>query len=300
MDFLTRRTMIAGLIGSVTARNGFAQSGTVNSWRDYAPSRFGQVHLYAAAPAPEVDLSAPPLVCLHQSPTSGSWYREFQMVMATDRLVLCPDTPGYGKSDHPPEVPSMADYGAAMIDMLKALGFGPDGAGPVDLLGFHTGNFVAMEMAIQAPEYIRKMVMPSIPYFPPEEREKLRQQYAVPRPYFEDPDYMGALYARSVLEDNPVLSPERRFEMFTESLNAGPESWYAFEAVFTYEAERQFAKLTHPILLPILDETLGPATEASAPMIKGAEILDMKHHTGQVWFVDPDAMADAIRPFLSA
>ena len=300
MDFLSRRSVIAGMVGTGIARAGFAQSGPVNSWRDYAPCRFGQVHIYAAAPAREEDIKAPPLVCLHQSPTSGSWYREFQMVMAQDRLVLCPDTPGYGKSDHPPKVPSMADYGGAMIDMLQALGFGPDGAGTVDLLGFHTGNFVAMEMAIQAPELIRKMVMPSIPYFPPAEREKLRQQYAVPRPYFDDPDYMGTLYGRSVLEDNPVLSQERRFEMFTESLNAGPESWYAFEAVFTYAAEEQFAKLTHPVLLPVLDETLGPATEASAPMIKTAELMDMKQHTGQIWFTNPEDMAAVIRPFLAA
>ena len=87
--------------------------GHVRSWRQYATGGWGQIHMFMAEPATGAG-DKTPLVCLHQSPTSGAYYKEFQAVMAADRLVISPDTPGYGSSTAPPSQPDMEDYGSTI------------------------------------------------------------------------------------------------------------------------------------------------------------------------------------------
>ena len=271
--------------------------GHVRSWRQYATGGWGQIHMFMAEPATGAG-NKTPLVCLHQSPTSGAYYKEFQAVMAEDRLVISPDTPGYGGSTAPLTQPDMEDYGAALVDALRDLGYGPDGKGPVDLLGFHTGNFVGMEVAHQAPALVRKLVMPGIPYYPAGEREDKRIQYGQPRPYFSDPDYMRTSYMASVYNREGPLSKDRNLEMFVERLRAGTKSHYGFDAVFRYNPDPILQAVEQPVLLPILNETLAEPTRMAATMIKNATVVDMMGLDGQAWFSAPHRLAAVIQPFL--
>ncbi len=300
---LTRREILAGSAAAAALATAGGTSlpahadGHVRTWRDYVAGGWGQVHLWLAEPA-----SGPgdktPLVCLHQSPTSGAYYKEFQAVMAEDRLVICPDTPGYGGSTAPDFIPSMQEYGAAMVEAMTSLGYGP--GNPIDILGFHTGNFVAMEMALQSPGLIRKMVMPGIPYFTPDERPMRRDMYANPRPYFTDPNYFRDLYARSVFNNDNGVAKERQLEMFTERLRAGVKSHFGFVSVFDYEPEDKFAALKHPVLLPILNETLAEPTRMSGKMIADTTVVEMPDQTALAWFLEPEAIAAVVRPWLDA
>ncbi len=267
----------------------------VRAWRDYVAGGWGQVHLWLAEPAPGPG-DKTPLVCLHQSPTSGAYYKEFQAVMAEDRLVISPDTPGYGGSTAPDFIPSMAEYGAAMVEAMTNLGYGP--GNPIDILGFHTGNFIAIEMALQSPGLIRKMVMPGIPYFAPEERPARRDMYANPRPYFTDPAYFRDLYARNVFNNDNGMAKDRQLEMFTERLRAGVKSHFGFVSVFEYEPEDKFAALTQPVLLPILNETLAQPTRTAGQMIPNATVVEMPEQTAMAWFTEPGAIAAVARPWL--
>ncbi|HRX89340.1 MAG TPA: alpha/beta hydrolase [Steroidobacteraceae bacterium] len=269
----------------------------ITYWRGYADSPYGQMHFYLAAPADGITRRTP-LVCLHQSPTSGVFYREFQSLMATDRLVLCPDTAGYGYSDGPTAPPAMADYGRALGQALLALGFGEQGFGPVDVLGFHTGNYVASELAIQFPTLVRRLVMPSIPYFPAPQRADKLGRYASPRPYFSDPEYIGDSYGRTVLEPEDGLAVARRHELFVSRLLSGPRSHYGFAAVTAYDADTQLKRIAQPTLLPILDETLGEPTRVAAQFFARKTVVDLTRHTGLVWFTNPHALAAPIRAFL--
>lgn len=299
---LSRRGILAGSV-SLAAINAFgagalqAAPSQIKTWRKYARGGWGQIHLWMAEP-----LSGPghrtPLICMHQSPTSGAYYKEFQAVMATDRLVISPDTPGYGGSDAPPSIPDMEDYGKAVAEALLDLGYGKNGKGPVDLLGFHTGNFVAMEIARQYPDLVRRLVMPGIPYFPAEEREQKRVQYAQPRPYFSDPDYMARSYATSVFNRDFGVAKERHLEMFVERLRAGTKSHYGFDSVFRYDPEPVLKSLSQPVLLPILNETLAEPTRNAGKMIPNAEFVDLMDLDGWAWFTAPERIAAVVRPFL--
>lgn len=299
---LSRRHVLAGSasLAGLTAlapRPGHA-AGHVRSWRTYAEGGWGQIHIWMAEPATGPG-DKTPLVCLHQSPTSGAHFKEFQPLMAKDRLVIAPDTPGYGGSTAPPSQPDMEDYGRAMVKTLNGLGYGPDTeGGPVDVLGFHTGTFVATEMAIQQPGLVRKLVMSGVPYYPPEEREEKRQQYGNPRPYFTDPDYMSRSYKTSVFNADDSWPKERRLEMFTERMRAGTKSHYGFDAVFRYDPDPVLTSLTQPTLLLILDETLTETTRVAAQMIPNATSIDLMDLPGTAWFTAPERLADVTRSFL--
>ena len=296
---LSRRELFVGgatLLVSGLTRADSARP-TITRWRGYAASPFGQMHFHLAAPAADVDF-ATPLVCLHQSPTTGISYREFQDVMAVDRLVLCADTAGYGNSDGPTDQATMEGYGSALAAALEALGFGDNGQGPVDLLGFHTGNFVASEVAIQRPDLVRKLVMPGIPYYPASERRERLGRYAKPRPYFSDPDYVGDSYRSSVLDSDNGLSPIRKHELFVSRLLSGTRSHLGFAAVAEYAADERLPKIQQPVLLPILNETLAQPTRDAARLIRDHTLIELPNHDGLAWFLEPEVIAKPTSAFL--
>ena len=141
--------------------------------RAYAEARFGQVHMYTVRPADlRADSGKTPLVFLHQNPRPGIEFKPLLLEMGRDRLVIAMDTPGYGSSDRPPVPPTMGDLAGSIADALDAMGFGSEGAGQVDLFGFHTGAFIAAELAILRHDLVRRVVMCGVAYFPHEERQE--------------------------------------------------------------------------------------------------------------------------------
>ena len=266
------------------------------------------MHFRTSVPAVGSGAGKTALVCLHQSPQSALEYLSFQPAVAADRRVLCPDLPGYGASDGPFNQPEIEEYAGALADALTALGYGAQGAGPVDVLGFHTGTVVACALAVQRPDLVRSLVLPSTPYFPARVREEHRRRYGQPRP-FNDPNYVGSTYRQLVLKHNvsagsttplrdSVLPLERRYQLFVSRLRPGTRSHFGFEAVFRYDLDRALAALTQPVLLPILNEWLGEPTRQAAPLISGSEIVELPDYTNYVWHLEPAGMADVVRSFL--
>ena len=266
------------------------------------------MHFRSSEPTTGAGRDKTPLVCLHESPQSGSQFLHFQPALGADRLVLCPDIPGYGASDGPFNQPEIDDYAGAFADALTSLGYGAGGGGPVDILGFHTGNAIAAALTGQRSDLVRSLVMPGTPYFPPPVREQHRRQYGQPRP-FHDPDYVGSTYRTLVLKiDVPADSPEaqrdsvlplhRRYEMFVTRLRPGTRSHFGFEAVFRYDLERALTAISQPVLLPVLNEWLNEPTRQAASLIPDSRLVECPQFTKYVWDLEPTKIADIIRPFL--
>ena len=130
--------------------------------RRYIDGSYGQIHIRIAAPEPEA--GRVPLLCFHMSPNSSRIYQTFLGHMGTDRLAVAPDTPGFGESDPPPSQPSISEYAAAMTEVMDALGLDQ-----VDVMGYHTGSETCVELALQQPDRVRKLVLTSAPIFSDEE-----------------------------------------------------------------------------------------------------------------------------------
>ena len=84
--------------------------------RRFADGPYGPLHFRIAEP---LEVLHPPLMCLHSSPNSGRIYEQVLAQLGGDRIVVAPDTPGFGDSEAPPEPVEIEDY-ARTITWLAA------------------------------------------------------------------------------------------------------------------------------------------------------------------------------------
>ena len=301
---VTRRTLLGGGIALALLRRPgivLAADSDLRFWRQYLPVRDGlQVHVHCAAPVDPAASVHRPLVCFHPTAYSGAFFAEFAALMAADRWVISPDTPGFGNSDQPAQMPTMHDYAAAMADALDGLGFGRLGAGAVDLLGFHTGCFVATELAAQRPDLVGRLVLPGIPFEEGAERAKSLKENAKEKAYFTDAQEFARMWLTRYEWQGSAVTIPRLLELLGEELKSGPDHWWAYQAVFTYAAEKRLPLVTQPVLAIATEGDLAEPTAAAAALMPNARVerypdldapLFNKHHA---------AMNTIVRRFLDS
>ncbi len=272
----------------------------VNIWRHYANSRHGQVHMLSAEPVKAEGPLKTPLICLHQSPMSGNVFLDFLPVIAQDRLVHCPDTPGFGGSDRPEVKPGIAEYGKGAADALADLGYSADN--PVDLFGFHTGSMVATELTRARPDIVRRIILIVFPYYAAEERAAMEQRFVTPYAFFTDPDYVPAMYTRLVLEADNDLSNEERLANFTGRMRAGPRGQDGPDAVWSYDADEGLSALAaigKPTMFLAYNEVLtDPHKHTHRLFFPDAPLVELLHLPMVGFKAGPEDTAEANRPFL--
>jgi pimeloyl-ACP methyl ester carboxylesterase len=89
---------------------------------------------------------------------SGRLFQKYLGVAGRDRSVYAPDLPGYGESDAPPQRASAAEHAVALGDFLESMRFRQ-----IDVLGYHSGALIAIELAIARPQQIRRLVLVGLP-----------------------------------------------------------------------------------------------------------------------------------------
>jgi len=268
----------------------------VRRWRLYAPGPYGQVHARAAAPALG-DGGKRPLVCFHTSPLSGAEFEMFMGEMAKDRLVLAPDTPGFGASERPLRPQSIGQYAAALADAVEASGLIEKGR-PFDILGTHTGAAFAAELASTRPRSINRAVLAGAPLFSDEARTAMLALYGHPNPIFSDPDYVPRTFSAQVLADSP-LSHERRFELFLDSMRSGTQSWWAPQAVMSYRLDEALRQIRLPTLFLVTKDVLAANTREAAALTPGSTVADLEGETDSAyWDLQAALIARTVRAFL--
>lgn len=255
--------------------------------KSYIDGPYGQIHLRRAGHGGR------PLVCLHMSPYSGDFYRKFQLEMAKDRLVICPDTPGYGNSDKPDSKPSVGDYAVAIIAMVDELGIDE-----FDLLGFHTGTFIAVEVALALQGRVKHLILPGIPLVNKGRRADLATMYAKGRPYFSEDDYILKRWQLG-LKSRGGMSDDRLLAQFAESLKAGSaDANRGFEAVFAYEPENRLPRVTQPVFIPIPDEVLADNSREAAKLFQNAAVEEWPELKADLFEVSAAEVANKLRTVL--
>ena len=130
---------------------------TVHLRKMYVDCRYGQLHLHTAFPSNGGFDERTPLVCIHPGPLSARVFRALLPDLGRERSVYAPDLPGCGESDAPEEAPKIAEYAAAVGDLLDTLRLRQ-----VDVLGYQAGSLVAAELALARPEQVRRVVFAGI------------------------------------------------------------------------------------------------------------------------------------------
>ncbi|MEO0996553.1 MAG: alpha/beta fold hydrolase [Pseudomonadota bacterium] len=254
-----RQAAVAALIVTLLAGTAAADPLT---WRFYADSRYGQLHVHAARPAGRA--ASPPLVLFHQTPLSARMYSTILPLLAERRVVYAVDTPGYGESDPPPAPVAIEDYAAAVGDFLDTL------PPAVDVLGYHTGVLIATELALTRPEQVRRVVLVAVPLFDAEQRAAYQARETE---YAEDGSHLLDMW-NSTLKVRPegqTLAQAAR--IVAEKQRAGLRAWWAGPAIFGYDLETALPRLTQPVLVMRPNDGLWEHTGKAAALI-GRVTLD--------------------------
>jgi pimeloyl-ACP methyl ester carboxylesterase len=258
--------------------------------RAYADGPYGQIHYRFAG----VNSGKPPLLCLHPSPLSGIVYENWIVEMGRDRYAMAADTPGYGGSDAPPAKPEIADYAAAMVRFLDS-----NNLGVVDLMGYHTGSLISVEIARQYPDRVRRVVMISAPL--PD--EKANAEYAK---FINDPPQTFDELLSSTLQRIRTIgrglfrdvSDDRYWDITLERMRRFRTSNWGFRAAFNYDLSKTLPLVNQPILVLNPQDDLWDQTPKAKQYLKNGHIHDLPGWTHGHLDAHTQEMAAIVREFL--
>jgi pimeloyl-ACP methyl ester carboxylesterase len=260
--------------------------------RSYAQGHWGQVHLRMCG---ESEASGPlPLVCIHSTPSSGAMWEALLPRLGRDRLVIAPDTPGYGMSDPPPSPPSIAEYAGALARLCDTLDLER-----FDVAGFHTGSIVATELANLQPDRVHRIVAFGLAAY---EAEARAHRLARVREIFPKPTlsllHVEKLWAKLTELADPRLQPEERHVAMADSLRTGSRLPWGFMAVYGHDFIGAMAKVAQLVLVVNPQDDLFEQTRAywrTYPDARLVEILGVKHG---VLKLETDRVEAEMRAFL--
>lgn len=236
--------------------------------REYVDGRFGQLHLRIAAPRAPGAERGRPVLCFHLSPVSGAIYEALLGELGRDRIAVAPDTPGYGASDPPPAPPQIADYAAAMGEMMDALGLAE-----ADCVGMHTGSKIALELALQRPEAIRHLVLISTPVFTDAELVQMRREFA-PMQLHDDGRHLVDYWKTLIDWRGPGQSNEDLMRYYPDHLRGGEHRHWGHRAAFDYSYPARLPQATQPILVLNNADDLQRYTPRAMQYIRDGRLLE--------------------------
>lgn len=236
--------------------------------REYVDGRFGQVHLRIAAPARPSATRARALLCFHLSPVSGAIYERLLAAMGEDRVAVAPDTPGYGASDPPPAPPEIADYAAAMGEVMDALGLEE-----ADCVGMHTGSKIALELALQRPARIRHLALISAPVYTEEELAAMRGEFA-PMQLHDDGRHLVEYWQALAAWRGPGQTNAELMRYFPDHLRGGDRRHWGHRAAFNYSYPERLPLAAQPILVLNTADDLQRYTPRAMRYIRDGRLVE--------------------------
>jgi len=261
--------------------------------RSFVDGLYGQVHVRISTP-PSSTSQKTPLLLLHPTPYSSQFFLPFIEDIGKDRIVIAIDTPGYGDSDRPKTPPSMQDYARNAIKALDALGI----TEPIDAIGYHTGTLIAVEMSINAPDRINKMILAGIPVYPSERLPELYEKYAKPDVLKKDGSHLTPKWDFATQTMKVGMSLEAAQSHYSDYMQAIPESSQAYYSVFSYPGYERLPLITRPSLFVSINGSLNQETKDAQKITPSSELIYMEHITTGLFDIAYTEMADISRDYL--
>jgi pimeloyl-ACP methyl ester carboxylesterase len=106
-----------------------------------------------------------PLVLVHGWMMSHFYFRDVVDALAAEREVIAVDLPGHGESDRPSTsvfAYTLPAYATLLGEVMEGLGLPA-----VDVLGASMGGGVALTLAAQSPERVKRLVLSAPAIYPP-------------------------------------------------------------------------------------------------------------------------------------
>ena len=224
----------------------------------------GQVHYRYSG---EITGKKIPLVLVHASPTSSISLTSLMTEIGKKNNLIplyAPDTLGNGDSCKPSEdSPEITYYANTLKKQFDKLSISK-----VDIYGTHTGGSIAMDFAINYPNYVRKIIIDGIGMYEENEKIDMLKNYTPEiKPdlmgtqinwawhFIRDQNFFFPWYKKEVSNQrlNGIQSAEKLHDSVVEVLKSIDSYHLAYRAAFRYPKREQLPKIKQPLML-IYDE----------------------------------------------
>ena len=254
----------------------------------------GQIHY-------RTEGSGEPLILLHQAPLSSAEFNDVIPILSRHYWVIAPDMLGHGNSDDPPREYEVEDFTRSAIQFMEAIGIEE-----AILAGNHTGSALALSIAVNYPERVKKLVLSGETLTSPEEIHAFLEMIkAKPMsrdlPMTEDGSFLVEAWER-YKGLAPGSEPAVRFKAFIIGLAARVRPYDVHFAVFRWmEMENRLPQVKCPVLIFSGDKDLffsRERMESAKNSIPNCEIAIIEGAGAMVCFQKPREWAQAVLAFL--
>ena len=264
------------------------------SKKNYSNGLYGQLHYRQSLANIDTNES---LFCFHMSPYSSFVYENFLSETATiHKSVVAIDTPGFGNSDPTLQPPTIEDYADAMIHFAEDLKIKS-----LNIMGYHTGSKIALEVANKKPELINKVILISAPIFNQEEVNDFKSHYLNKDKILKsDGSHLQDAWNEVLHWSMKGRSIEHISETFHARLINPKISWWGHNAAFNYNSAEAISKIDSPMLILNPGDDLYELTPRAQKYLQHPQsrIMDLKDWSHGFLDVKTSEAASIIFQFL--
>ncbi len=256
--------------------------------KGYVDTPHGQIHFRQLK-----NVDGVPLVLLHQTASSGMMFEPMMTQLADSFHTIAPDNPGFGGSFSPPSLFTVQYLSDSLHAALTSLGVDSCYA-----FGHHTGSAIAVQMASDHPNFIKKMVLSGPPLLSEAQIKGLKASLK-PFALAEDGSHLTQVWERIRKRDSALpLETVHREVLLTQSARDAAQG--AYHAVFEQPFKEQLESLAIPILVMAGEnDTLKASLEPAYQLLRNGEMRVMAGEGPYICDQNPQAVVDVIREFLT-
>jgi pimeloyl-ACP methyl ester carboxylesterase len=259
--------------------------------RRYADTALGQIHYRERG-------EGRPVLLLHQTASSSVMWERAMRCFPDGLRLIAVDTPGFGESDGPGALPEdgLGYYARRVAGFLDALGLER-----AAIVGHHTGAMIAAELAAAHPDRAERLVLIGCVVIG-SEQERRERLAAIDR---WQADARGDFVTRTLIPRMHLSvttdDPGHFARELTAYLQAGPDYWWAYHAVFSYDAPRRLPLVSAPALCVVgtgEPSRLIEWTRDAAGLIAAARYVEVEDATAEMVWQVPETVAGIVAGFL--
>lgn len=256
--------------------------------KGYADSRDGQIHYRSAGPE-----GAPVIAFFHQTASSGVMWEKVMAALSDRYRCYSFDTPGFGGSYQPDDIPDLATPAARLKEAIDDLGIDR-----LHLCGHHTGGCIALELAPMLGDRVRSLTLVGPVLVNDAEKAEYKKTFV--RPFSIEPS--GA-FLRGAWEYLRMVGAGSDVELHTRELAdhlvAHRTMPMAFSAVWNQDVEGLIRAVDEPLLLmcskedvlwPLFERACALRPDAESAIVGGADFQPDR---------DPEGVASALAAFVA-
>lgn len=255
--------------------------------KGYVDTRFGQVHYYRSGE------SGPLLFLFHETALSGNEFERTLPLLGEKCRAIAFDTPGYGMSDPPPAPLDMDGLSARLLAAIEAFG-----DGPCILAGAHTGSSLAIDLASkQLRHRVTHVVLTGLALLTSEEIEVFRGIIGTPE-IDREGQFLMTEWQKRLQRWGPDTDPEDLLWGAVEQLRVYKRFAWAFEAVFSHDAEAALKSLACPLLFLVGEhDSLVESDKRASKLVAGSKLKILPGLPGRLPYFEPEIYASELLDF---